>query len=105
MINIMKQKINNKTYNTETSKLVGHCFYIQKRCNRVLCYLYKKRNGEYFIHCRGFDYTWYRWYDFLTDANADREPLYHKSFIGEFIIPLVTSEDIEYYSELSMNND
>lgn len=101
----MKQKINNKTYNTETSKLVGNYFYIRRLCNLILCYLYKKRNGEYFIRCFGGDKTYYKWYDFLTDSNADKEPLYHQYFIGEFIVPLVTNEDIEYYSELSMNNN
>lgn len=101
----MKQKINNKTYNTETARLVGNYFYIQKRCNRILCYLYKKITGEYFIKCSGGYKTCYRWYDFLTDANADREPLYYQLFNGEFIVPLVTNEDIEYYSELAMNNN
>lgn len=96
--------INCKTYKTETSKLVGHYFYIRKRCNRVLCYLYKKRNGEYFLRCFGGDKTWYQWYDFLTDDNAYNEPLYHKYWIGEFLVPLVTNEDIEYYSELAMNS-
>lgn len=101
----MKRKINNKIYNTETSKLVGSYFYIRRRCNRVLCYLYKKRNGEYFLRCFGLIGEWYRWYDFLTDTNADREPLYHKLFNGIFLLPLVTSEDIEYYSDLAMNNN
>lgn len=95
------KKINNKTYNTETAKLVGNYFYIQRNCNRILCYLYKKRNGEYFIRCFGGDKTYYRWYDFLTDDNADRVPLYHQWFICEFIVPLVTNEDIEYYSKLA----
>lgn len=101
----MKRKINNKIYNTETSKLIGSYFYIQRRCNRILCYLYKKRTGEYFLRCFGLIGEWYRWYDFLTDTNADREPLYHKLFNGIFLLPLVTNEDIEYYSDLAMNNN
>ena len=101
----MKRKINNKTYNTETANLVGNYFYIQRLCNRILCYLYKKINGEYFIRCIGGDKTYYQWYNFLTDTDAYREPLYNQYFIGDFIVPLVTSEDIEYYTELAMNNN
>lgn len=100
----MKRKINNRTYNTETAKLVGNYFYIQRSCNSILCYLYKKRNGEYFIKCSSGK-TYHQWYDFLTDDNAYNEPLYHQYFIGEFLVPLVTNEDIEYYSELAMNNN
>lgn len=101
----MKRIINNRIYNTETSKLVGNYFYIRKRCNDILCYLYKKRNGEYFLRCFTHIGQWYRWYDFLTDTDANIEPLYHKLFNGIFLLPLVTNEDIEYYSELAMNNN
>jgi hypothetical protein len=100
----MKRKINNRIYNTETAKLVGSHFYIRKRCNIICCYLYQKRNGEYFIKCRGGD-TYHQWYDFLTDDNAYNEPLYHKYFIGEFLVPLVTSEDIEYYSKKAIKTN
>ena len=101
----MKRKINNKTYNTDTANLIGNYFYIQRNCSRILCYLFKKRNGEYFIKCRGGDKTYHQWYDFLTDTDAYREPLYNQYFIGDFIVPLVTNEDIEYYSKLAMNNN
>lgn len=101
----MKQKINNRVYNTETAKLVGSYFYVSNRCSPVQCYLYKKRNGEYFLQCRGGDKTYHQWYDFLTDDNAYNEPLYHKYWIGEFLVPLVTNEDIEYYSKLAIRHN
>lgn len=101
----MKRKINNRIYNTETAKLVGNYFYIQRNCNRILCYLYQKRNGEYFIKCRGGNITYHQWYDFLTDDNAYNEPLYHQYFIGDFLVPLVTSEDIEYYTKLAIRSN
>ena len=101
----MKRKINNRVYNTETAKLVGECFFIQRNCNRVKCYLYKKRTGEYFIKCSGGNVTYHQWYDFLTDDNAYNEPLYHQYFIGEFLVPLVTNEDIEYYSKKAIRHN
>ena len=101
----MKRKINNRTYNTETAKLVGEHFYISNRCNRVQCYLYKKRTGEYFLRCIGGNITYHQWYDFLTDDNAYNEPLYHQYFIGDFLVPLVTSKDIEYYSKKAIRHN
>ena len=99
----MRAKINNKVYNTQTSRLIGNRFAIQRKCNRVECLLFKKKNGEYFLYCNAYDKTWFHWYDFLTDENAYYEPENHQFFGGgEFIVPLQTEQDVDFYIELAV---
>lgn len=58
----MKARINNKSYNTDTAKLIA------SDGNGLPCsdfgwwakHLYQKRTGEYFLHCEGGPMTIYR---------------------------------------------
>lgn len=91
----MRKRINNRIYNTDTAEYIK-CCAVQRRCTQVEVNIYKKRNGEYFLHCVSHPNTFFQPIDFLTEKKyVDME--HYKHVNGKFIIPLADEDDINYW--------
>ena len=100
----MKRIINKRVYNTETAKYLGWVRKTHCGGNVTDLYLYKKRNGEYFLEVDGFSRTFYRNTDFMEFENEEDEMEYENKFFfeGKGIVPLSDYDANRYLT--SINN-
>ena len=91
----MRKRINNRIYNTDTAEYIKR-MDVQRRCTLVRLTIYKKRNGEYFLHCVSHPNTFFQPIHFLTEKGYIN-PKHYVHLNGEFIIPLEDEDDINYW--------
>ena len=104
----MKVNINKRVYDTDTATQVGGLIRVQRCCNLVNVTIYKKRNGEYFLHCYSFPDSYFHVYNFMADSDAassSYDDEYYRMVNGEFIIPLPTQEDVDYWLDINEDNN
>lgn len=73
----MKRIINGKMYNTDTAENLGEWWNGESGITFVLITLYRKKTGEYFLHCEGGAMTVYCEYlgDERFEAGQQIKPL------------------------------
>lgn len=90
----MKRIINGKMYNTDTAENLGEWWNGESGITFVLITLYRKKTGEYFLHCDGGAMTDFRKY--LGNGNFGG---------GQQIKPLSEAEAREWAVEYLSANE